>query len=105
MSIQERSPRIAGVHGSIGLDDRFHFPAVHPAGERPVQIRDDAGGQRTLKAERVSQSVNALPDPQVIRLADRDWEKLVGRRLDFEHGDVLSGIGTYQLRRIALATW
>ena len=91
-------PELPGfMAASVWMID-FISPPVR-LGKRPVQVRNDAGGQSALQAKRIAQRVHSLADPQIVRRADRNGIELLGRGFDLENGNVGIRIGAHQFRR------
>ena len=100
--VHQRSARVAGVHGSVGLDERFDLEFAAVVGHAAALGRDDAGGDGALEllAQRGAYCQHPLAQAQVVAVAEGNYRQAVGVDLDQSH--VGGGIGADYGGRIYL---
>ncbi len=97
-AVEERSSRVPGVDGGVGLDDPLDLPSRHRL-DRPSEGAHDPGRERLVEAERVADGEDLLPDEEILRGADEDRPQRRSRREDPEDGEVAVGGGADERRR------
>ena len=96
--VEQRAARIAGVDGSVGLNEGHHIVVD---GNAAVGGRNDAGCDRALQVEAagVADDDGRLADAQIIRAAEGCGRQgLLG--LDLEDGNIGLDIGADEVGRI-----
>src|SRR5262249_47471051 len=81
--VNQRAARVAGIDGSVGLDEIF---VVLDAESAALSSADDTGCHSLADAERIADRQNLIADLHLGRVADRDIGKMI--RLDLKHRDV-----------------
>ena len=95
-------PELPGLIGRVGLDrvdDRVRVAAFAGRVYRPVERRDDAGGDGAPQPERRADRDHRIADGELGRVAQAgDGEIASG---DLEHGEVGERVAPDDLRRLA----
>ena len=89
MRIDERAARIAAIDGRISLNgfvDEGGLAGLHGAAEGA----DDAGRERGLEPERISDGENFLAHLQSRRIAEGEKDEFFSFRIDLDQGDVVA---------------
>ncbi len=88
--VEQGPPGVARVDGRVGLDHVADGDAPCPL-DLPPDRADDAGRERVIEAEGVTDRDRLLPDLDVRLLrGDLDGDEQLLRGVDLEHGDVLA---------------
>ncbi len=94
VQVEERTARVAGIDGGVGLDEALvgrHAQVLAP------RRGDDADGDRAIQPERVADRDRPLADAQLVRIAQlRHRELALG--LDLQHRQVGLGVAPRDLR-------
>src|SRR5207253_685939 len=103
-TVEQRAAGVPGVDRRVGLDHAGERPSVG-GGRAAIQAGDDAGRERTLKAERRTDGERGVADLQAVGVAQGQRVKLVRRDRDSDHGEVRALVDTLHLagRRAAVA--
>src|SRR5581483_12349336 len=88
LAVEQRTARVAGVDGRVGLNDAADEPLVLRT-QRAIQAADDARRQRALQAEGIADGEDAHADQQLGRVAPGYREELVRGSLDLQHGQIV----------------
>jgi len=99
--VQQRAARVAMVQRGIRLDHIVDRSAVRSE-DAPLERTHDAGRDRAVLAERISDGDDGVADPHRIRVAEIERCQRARLRLHLQDGDIGGRIATYDLRRQAL---
>jgi hypothetical protein len=88
LRIEQRSARVAGVDGGVGLDDVRDREAAGGVDLTPER-RHDAGGHGALEAQGIADGHNGIAHLSLRGVAEGDGPQAVDRaRVDLQHRQV-----------------
>ena len=83
-AVEQRSTRIAGVDGSVSLNDVFDRRLIARR-DGPADGADDTRREGLIETEGIADREDGLADEEVLRAADRQRPEAVGWCFDLEH--------------------
>ena len=81
-SVHQRSTRIAGIDGCVGLDELARLASVVIVGIRPVQRAHDTASHGKAESIRIAEGEYRLSRMQCRRIADRNVGQVAAVHLD-----------------------